>query len=34
MTDWSPLAPGSAEDPAERAARESQHQVLIDLLGA
>lgn len=34
MTDWTPLAPGSAEDPAERAARESQHQVLIDLLGA
>jgi anti-sigma factor RsiW len=33
MTDWSPLAPGSAEDPAERAIRESQHQVLIDLLG-
>lgn len=34
MTDWTPLAPGSKEDPAERAARESQHQVLIDLLGA
>ena len=34
MTDWTPLAPGSNEDPAERAARESQHQVLIDLLGA
>jgi anti-sigma factor RsiW len=34
MTDWTPLAPGSAEDPAERAARENQHQVLIDLLGA
>ena len=34
MTDWNPLAPGSTEDPAERAARESQHQVLIDLLGA
>jgi len=34
MTDWTPLAPGSTEDPAERAARESQHQVLIDLLGA
>jgi anti-sigma factor RsiW len=32
MTDWTPLAPGSSEDPAERAARESQHQVLIDLL--
>jgi len=32
MTDWKPLAPGSSEDPAERAARESQHQVLIDLL--
>jgi hypothetical protein len=34
MSDWSPLAPGSSESPAERAARESQHQVLIDLLGA
>lgn len=34
MTDWTPLAPGSTEDPAERAAREGQHQVLIDLLGA
>src|SRR5690242_5581927 len=34
MTDWTPLAPGSSEDPAERAAREAQHQVLIDLLGA
>jgi anti-sigma factor RsiW len=34
MTDWTPLAPGSTEDPAERAARESRHQVLIDLLGA
>ena len=34
MTDWTPFAPGSTEDPAERAARESQHQVLIDLLGA
>ena len=34
MTDWTPLAPGSSEDPAERAARENQHQVLIDLLGA
>ena len=34
MTDWTPLAPGSSEDPAERAARESQHQVLIDLLAA
>jgi len=33
MTDWTPRAQGS-EDPAERAARESQHQVLIDLLGA
>lgn len=33
MTDWTPLTQGS-EDPAERAARESQHQVLIDLLGA
>jgi anti-sigma factor RsiW len=34
MSDWSPLAPGSAEEAAERAARESQHQVLIELLGA
>lgn len=34
MTDWSPLAAGSSENPAERAARESKHQVLIDLLGA
>jgi hypothetical protein len=34
MTDWTPLAPGSSEDPAERATRENQHQVLIDLLGA
>jgi anti-sigma factor RsiW len=34
MTDKTPLAPGFAEDPAERAARENQHQVLIDLLGA
>src|ERR671939_655955 len=34
MTDWTPLAPGSSEDPAERAAREAQHQLLIDLLGA
>src|SRR4051812_11071694 len=34
MTDWSPLSPGASEDPAERAARESQHQVLIELLGA
>lgn len=34
MTDWTPLASGSSEDPAERAARENQHQVLIDLLGA
>src|SRR5205814_1923588 len=32
MTDWTPLAPGSSEGPAERAARENQHQVLIDLL--
>ena len=23
MTDWTPLAPGSSEDPAERAAREN-----------
>jgi len=34
MTDWTSLAPGSSEDPAERAARENQHRVLIDLLGA
>jgi len=33
MTDFTPLASGASEDPAERAARESQHQVLIDLLG-
>ncbi len=32
MSDWTPLAPGSSEGPAERAARENQHQVLIDLL--
>lgn len=34
MSDWSPLAPGSSDDAAERAAREGQHQVLIELLGA
>jgi anti-sigma factor RsiW len=34
MSDWSPLVPGSADEAAERAARESQHQVLIELLGA
>ena len=34
MSDWSPLVPGSADDAAERATRESQHQVLIELLGA
>jgi anti-sigma factor RsiW len=34
MSDWSPLAPGSADEAAERATRESQHQVLIELLGA
>lgn len=34
MSDWSPLVPGSTESPAERATRESQHQVLIELLGA
>lgn len=33
MTDWTPLASGS-KNPAEHAARESQHQVLIELLGA
>src|SRR5690242_1355887 len=34
MSDWSPLVPGSADEAAERATRESQHQVLIELLGA
>jgi anti-sigma factor RsiW len=34
MSDWSPLVPGSVDEAAERAARESQHQVLIELLGA
>jgi anti-sigma factor RsiW len=34
MSDWSPLVPGSPDEAAERATRESQHQVLIELLGA
>jgi anti-sigma factor RsiW len=34
MSEWTPLAPGSAETAEERAARENQHQVLIELLGA
>jgi anti-sigma factor RsiW len=34
MTDWTPLASGGAEEASERAARESRHQVLIELLGA
>ena len=34
MSEWTPLVPGSGEDAAERATRESQHQVLIELLGA
>lgn len=34
MSDWSPLVPGSPDGAAERATRESQHQVLIELLGA
>jgi anti-sigma factor RsiW len=33
MTDWTPVA-RSSEDPAEEAAREARHQVLIELLGA
>ncbi len=34
MSEWDRLARGLGEDPAERAKREEQHQVLIDLLGA
>jgi anti-sigma factor RsiW len=34
MTDWTPLASKGAEDASEHAARESRHQVLIELLGA
>jgi len=34
MSDWTPLAPGAGENPAEEAAREARHQVLIDLLAA
>jgi anti-sigma factor RsiW len=34
MTDWTPLARGGAEEASEREARESRHQVLIELLGA
>ena len=34
MSEWTPLVPGTGEDAAQRATRESQHQVLIELLGA
>lgn len=34
MSDWSPLAPGTGQNPAEEAAREARHQVLIDMLAA
>jgi anti-sigma factor RsiW len=34
MTDWTPLARGSGEEPRERESREARHQVLIELLGA
>jgi anti-sigma factor RsiW len=34
MSEWTPLVPGAGESPAERATREAQHQVLIELLGA
>ncbi|HKO14961.1 MAG TPA: anti-sigma factor, partial [Gemmatimonadaceae bacterium] len=34
MSDFTALPTGSGENPAERAAREEQHQVLIELLGA
>lgn len=34
MTEWKPFAPGLGESAAEQAARDAQHQVLIDLLGA
>jgi anti-sigma factor RsiW len=34
MSDWTPRAAGLGESAAERAAREEQHQVIIELLGA
>ena len=34
MTDWTPLARESGEEPRERESREARHQVLIELLGA
>jgi anti-sigma factor RsiW len=34
MSDWTPQASGLGESAAERAAREEQHQVIIELLGA
>lgn len=34
MSEWTPLVPGTGEDAAERATREAQHLLLIDLLGA
>jgi len=34
MSEWTPLVPGAGEGAAERATREAQHQVLIELLGA
>ena len=34
MTDWTPLPSRGGEDASERSARESRHQVLIELLGA
>ena len=34
MSEWERLARGLGEEPAERARREEQHRVLIDLLGA
>src|ERR687896_709524 len=34
MSDWTPLANGSGETAAERAAREERHQVIIELLAA
>jgi anti-sigma factor RsiW len=34
MSDWSPLVPGTGQNPAEEAAREARHQGLIDMLAA
>ena len=34
MSEWTPLARGAEHDPAEVAAREARHQILIELLGA